>query len=692
VRTIAGVLLTIAALVALGAGWFVTGWRAVEREQAAVRAEPLVRARATATAMAAELGDRLENVRINESERPYYHYQNLFHDPRGAHQGQSVNPSPLVDRTGDPLIAVHFQIDPGGRVTVPPVNEDVPSLSNPENLDDNRAILVELRAAAPALALAPATSMETGTPSTTLAQAEPTEKPSRPPPADDKESPPLEKPVKKRKVGKEPPVKAAPIKKVESFDVGSYTQNAYSNQVYQQLQSESPEQMAPQQMAPQQMAPQQAARPAPQAKAPAPAPDPQRTAATNFFAGVTNPTASAPAPAPAPTPSRPRPRPRPTRPAAAPTPGAASGSTQVAVEIDPFDWRTVSVGGSLRLAALRRVQTPDGALTQGFLIDPEHVGAWLEERAGAELPTRLVVGGAPDGLVAAAVPGVDDAWFIEVDPAPALAAAEAKAAAVAAGFLRAYLPVAALGAALGALMVWLLARSERLARQRSQFAAAAAHELRTPLAGLQLYGEMLADGLGKPERAGDYARHIADEAGRLGRVVANVLGFTQLERGTLAVKAAPGDAGDAARAAAERSANALAHAGVRLELDLPDGGPLPARFDADGLARILQNLLDNAEKYTRGATDRRVRLAARAIDDQVEIAVVDHGPGVPRAAARALFRPFARAGGAPAGDKPAGLGLGLAMARTLARAMGGELSYRPTPGGGATFVVLLQTC
>ena len=91
--------------------------------------------------------------------------------------------------------------------------------------------------------------------------------------------------------------------------------------------------------------------------------------------------------------------------------------------------------------------------------------------------------------------------------------------------------VGALAALLAASAVILLVhRTERLARERAQFSAAAAHELRTPLAGLQLYGEMLAEGAGDPSRGREYARRVAEEAQRLGRVVGNMLGFSRLER------------------------------------------------------------------------------------------------------------------------------------------------------------------
>jgi two-component system sensor histidine kinase SenX3 len=231
--------------------------------------------------------------------------------------------------------------------------------------------------------------------------------------------------------------------------------------------------------------------------------------------------------------------------------------------------------------------------------------------------------------------------------------------------------------------VVLVARAERLARERSQFAAAAAHELRTPLAGLQLYGDMLADGLGDPAKMRDYARRMSEEASRLGRVVSNVLGFSQLERGNLSVDARPGNVGAALCELAERAQPALDRAGAALALDVPP--ELAARFDRDALARIVGNLLDNAEKYGRDSDDRTIGLAARAAGEHVEIVVSDQGPGVAPAARGKLFRAFSRG---VAGDGPAGLGLGLALSQSLARAMGGELEHRPAPRG-ATFVLRL---
>jgi signal transduction histidine kinase len=234
------------------------------------------------------------------------------------------------------------------------------------------------------------------------------------------------------------------------------------------------------------------------------------------------------------------------------------------------------------------------------------------------------------------------------------------------------------------LVVLLVSRAERLARERSQFAAAAAHELRTPLAGLQLYGDMLADGLGDPSKLRDYARRMSEEASRLGRGVSNVRGFSPRERGNLSIDARPGNLGAALCELAERAQPALDRAGAALALDVPP--ELPAKYDRDALARIVGNLLDNAVKFGRDAEDRTIGLAARDAGDHLEVLVTDHGPGVAPAARSKLFRAFSRG---VSSDGPAGLGLGLALSQSLARAMGGDLEHRPGPARGATFVLRL---
>ena len=104
----------------------------------------------------------------------------------------------------------------------------------------------------------------------------------------------------------------------------------------------------------------------------------------------------------------------------------------------------------------------------------------------------------------------------------------------------------------------------------------------------------------------------------------------------------------------------------------------------DAFGQIIQNLVDNAEKYSREATDRSIHVELRGDATAIEVEVRDHGPGVASDLVARLFHPFTR-GTSP--DQPAGLGLGLALARELAAAQGASLEYAPAAGGGSRFVL-----
>ena len=357
------------------------------------------------------------------------------------------------------------------------------------------------------------------------------------------------------------------------------------------------------------------------------------------------------------------------------TPTPAPPRAPVTITISQLEWRTLSFAGKPALVGVRSVFTPDGTRTQGFVVDRTTLTSGLAAKAGDMVAELHVAAG--DG------PEVAPGWHLTVAPNPrTLASAAAGANGLAREFLIRFFAIGAAALVAAAFVVWIVIRAEHLARERSQFAAAAAHELRTPLAGLQLYGDMLADGLGDPSKARDYARRVSEEASRLGRVVSNVLGFSQLERGNLSVNAQVGPLGEALCELAERAQPALDRAGAALDLDV--ARELRARFDPDALARIVANLLDNAEKYGRAADDRTIQLAARDQGDIIEVVVADRGPGVTDDAK--LFQAFSRGVDA---DGPAGLGLGLALSQSLARAMGGELAYRPNAGGGAAFALRL---
>ena len=354
----------------------------------------------------------------------------------------------------------------------------------------------------------------------------------------------------------------------------------------------------------------------------------------------------------------------------------AKPSPPVTITISPLEWRTLSFAGAPALVAVRQVQTPDGGLAQGFVVNRSTLTNWLTTRAD-DMRAELRSGNSGGAEVVAG-------WRLTVEPHPvALTSATEAADAIRRTFVFRFVALSSIAILAAAFVVLLVMRAEQLARERSRFAAAAAHELRTPLAGLQLYGDLMADGLGDPGKMPDYARRMSDEAARLGRVVSNVLGFSQLERGHLTVDVQIGPLGEFLNELAERARPTLDRLGATLELDVAPG--LRARFDRDALARIIGNLIDNAEKYARTSRDRTIHLSALARGNVVQVCVEDHGPGIPSNAN--LFRPFTR--GTSGSDGPAGLGLGLALSMSLARAMGGELTYKPRDGGGATFVLSL---
>jgi signal transduction histidine kinase len=198
---------------------------------------------------------------------------------------------------------------------------------------------------------------------------------------------------------------------------------------------------------------------------------------------------------------------------------------------------------------------------------------------------------------------------------------------------------------------------------------------------------MLADGTGDSTRSRGYARRIADEAERLGRVVVNVLGFSQLQRGGLSVRPEPGDLAETVRDSVSRLSTDLETRGATLELSVV--GPLePALFDADALHQILQNLVDNAEKYSRAATNRTIEILLAPGPVGPTLSVVDHGDGIEPSIRRRLFKPFARH---PDPSAPAGLGIGLALVRALAREQSASITHSEVDGGGTCFTVTFRS-
>ncbi|WP_328544113.1 sensor histidine kinase KdpD [Streptomyces europaeiscabiei] len=216
-------------------------------------------------------------------------------------------------------------------------------------------------------------------------------------------------------------------------------------------------------------------------------------------------------------------------------------------------------------------------------------------------------------------------------------------------------------------------------RIRTALLAAVSHDLRTPLAGIKAaVSSLRSDDVDwSEEDRAELLEGIEEGADRLDNLVGNLLDMSRLQTGTVTTLIREIDLDEVVP---------MALGGVpedSVELDIPETLPMVA-VDPGLLERSVANLVENAVKYS--PAEERVLVSASAMADRVEIRVVDRGPGVPDDAKDRIFEPFQRYGDAPRG---AGVGLGLAVARGFAEAMGGTLAAEDTPGGGLTMVLSL---
>ncbi|MBI3974166.1 MAG: sensor histidine kinase [Chloroflexi bacterium] len=225
---------------------------------------------------------------------------------------------------------------------------------------------------------------------------------------------------------------------------------------------------------------------------------------------------------------------------------------------------------------------------------------------------------------------------------------------------------------------------DEVRRLHSEFVAVAAHELRTPVAAAKSYAELLLrdETVLSPAIRRQALTRLDAVCERLARLVRSLLGASRIQAGRLEVRREPVDICSlVARVAEEFSTYAAGHEVI---VSIPDGFNALAIGDAERIEDVLVNLLSNAVKYSPEGATIQVRLFANEADD-VEVEVVDQGPGVPREEQGAVFERFRRGHGIAA----SGVGLGLYISRAYVQAMGGEIGVRSTPGQGATFWIRL---
>ncbi len=337
------------------------------------------------------------------------------------------------------------------------------------------------------------------------------------------------------------------------------------------------------------------------------------------------------------------------------------------------------------------------------LLDPLVEAPLLPESVTRGLPSdslfRIEVG-VPDGPTLFVLEGPEDrganiwggvgfpAWFGGMEVR--VAVPESRASALVIGGLPASrLPLILLLLALtgGILLValLLLRQQARLTRMRTDFVAGVTHELRTPLAQIRMFAELLSLGKLSSSEERERALHVIDEESRrLDHLIDNVLGFARMGSATRPSALRPLALDELLPEVVERFRPLARERRATITLDVEPG--LRAHADGDAVHRIVLNLLDNAVKY--GPRGQRVEIAAHRHGRWARIVVDDQGPGIPDRDRRRIWEAYERLEvGIDRGV--AGSGIGLAVVRSIVEGHGGRAFVEDAPGGGARFVVLL---
>jgi signal transduction histidine kinase len=232
------------------------------------------------------------------------------------------------------------------------------------------------------------------------------------------------------------------------------------------------------------------------------------------------------------------------------------------------------------------------------------------------------------------------------------------------------------------LVAGAAAREVRVAELKSNFVASVSHDLKTPLALIQLFAETLELGrVRTPERAQEYYRIINGESKKLTRLIENILDFSRMEAGLRPYRMEPADLSESVNKVLARMETQFSQGNFtvtpKVEADLPR-----ILADEGAAEQAIENLLANAMKYSGDA--RNIEIEARRVNGHIVVSVTDHGIGISRREQGRIFRKFYRVQ-RELGGGPQGTGLGLAIVDHTMRGHGGFVRVESEPEHGSTF-------
>jgi signal transduction histidine kinase len=227
------------------------------------------------------------------------------------------------------------------------------------------------------------------------------------------------------------------------------------------------------------------------------------------------------------------------------------------------------------------------------------------------------------------------------------------------------------------------AREVRVAEMKSSFVSSVSHDLKTPLALIQLFAETLELGrLKNTDRAQEYYRIINSEARKLTRLINNLLDFSKIEAGLRSYKKVPVDLTEMTRGVLDSLHSQFQHNQFTVTSHL--GREVPVLIDSEAAVQALENLISNAMKYS--PEHREITVAVDREGAYGVVRVTDRGIGVPPRLQSKIFRKFYRIQ-TDAGSGPQGTGLGLAIVDHIMRGHAGFVRVESEPGRGSTFTL-----
>jgi signal transduction histidine kinase len=233
------------------------------------------------------------------------------------------------------------------------------------------------------------------------------------------------------------------------------------------------------------------------------------------------------------------------------------------------------------------------------------------------------------------------------------------------------------------------ARLTELDQLKDDFVATVNHELRTPLASIRAFSEILRDHPDLPDaQRAEFLRVVVTESERLTRLINQLLDLSKIEAtGTLPTVVEPTDLAAVVRESTAATQQLFAARRVTLTARI-EAEPALVMGDHDRLVQVLINLLGNAAKFAPAGSGRAV-VSLQHIGDQYEVAVADNGPGILPANRQAVFERFRQLGDTMTA-KPEGAGLGLAISQSIVAQHGSRIRIDDAEGGGARFTISLN--